>query len=458
MNKKELFFIVLVGFLLFATRMAARAEWFSGNVSQEKIYSIDGGTLGPRISVAVSSTLSEENPAVAFCNGIYLVVYQRDGDIYGQRLDLEGMLLGDAIKINVDSATPGITGNPDVACIWPEPILSDKYFIVVYTYVDEAGQNYNVHAQALTTEGVVKGNPALVAASNENEFDPTIACEVDDYYCLVLYELGNNDIQGQRLHLSVGFDTHIENLGDKFDPDPGVEINRSPDLIWSMTRQEYMAVWEDWFDDPVTDHWRSEFVFIYENEQGPGAAETKSAPGWLIPYSNYGSGWEHHQETPKVAFNNLSGYYMVTYRNFYAATSGGVGVLYIGATMVGNPFNLDGDNNWATYPAVAFSGGATGSANADDEFLAVNLETPSDYSNLEAAYINGDELSDRDVPIEAVTGSVVLSDPDVSGNAVDGKYLVVWEAQNPGGQSDIFAQRMGNYQNPPAVFIPVALR
>ena len=35
---------------------------------------VDGGTLGPRIDVAVSATLSEEDPSVAFCNGVFLVV------------------------------------------------------------------------------------------------------------------------------------------------------------------------------------------------------------------------------------------------------------------------------------------------------------------------------------------------------------------------------------------------
>jgi hypothetical protein len=113
-----------------------------------------------------------------------------------------------------------------------------------------------------------------------------------------------------------------------------------------------------------------------------------------------------------------------------------------------------------TITAVAYSGGPSGVINADDEFLAINIESPPNYSNLEGAYINEDEVSDQDVPIESVTESVVLLNPDASGNANDGNYLVVWEADNPGDprQSDIYAQLMGNMYTDSFIFLPLILR
>jgi hypothetical protein len=128
--------------------------------------------------------------------------------------------------------------------------------------------------------------------------------------------------------------------------------------------------------------------------------------------------------------------------------------------MVGSPFYLDGNSRFSYRTEVAFSGGQTGVVNADDEFLAVNIESGSSYDYLDGAYIKTGSVSDQDVSIEYVTGSVHINNPDITGNPFDGNYLVVWEAVNPGtpGQSDIFAQRMGNMDNQSAIFLPLVLR
>jgi len=457
MSRKVFVFVVLVGGLLFASRLVTRAEMLKGEVNQDSIDSATGGTIGSKISVAVSNTISEEDPAVAFCNGVYLVVYMRDDDIYGQRLNMDGELLGGAFKINDDSSATKPTSQPDVACIWPGEIFSTKYFVVVWNY-EYGTSDYDVYARALTTEGFIATSQFPVSFTTIDESNPSIACEVDDYYCLILYEYDIGDIEGHRIELIPGIFPSFADYGDVFDPgSESSETEVNPDLTWSMTQEEYMAVWQSWYADPNGAHYRTKLSFIYEDDQGAGS-ETKGSYAWLIPLGTFGTGWEHGQEHPEVAYNNISGNYMVTYREFAGSNQNGVGVLHNGSSMVGSPFRLDSDTNGVILTEVAFSGGQTGVSNADNEFLAVNTEVLSSFDYVEGAYINAGVLSGHDIQIEAIEESVDLINPDVTGNGIDGTYLVVWEQHNPSDQSDIFAHRIGNMYTPTDVYLPLVLR
>jgi hypothetical protein len=56
--------------------------------------------VGEIIDVAVDSAYDEQDPAVALCTyDQYLVIYEQDGNIYGQRLTNTGALLGGAFVI-----------------------------------------------------------------------------------------------------------------------------------------------------------------------------------------------------------------------------------------------------------------------------------------------------------------------------------------------------------------------
>ena len=318
-----------------------------------------------------------------------------------------------------------------------------------------------MRAATLTTDGTIINTQISdtgVASTAEDEFAPSIACEVDDYYCLVLYDYGTDDIQGQRLYMdTVGIEQGLDRVGDPFDPDPGDPINQTTDVTWSMSRGEYMAIWQQWYPD-TTDYWKDRFAYIYEDDQSPGS-QIKGGPYWLTSETGFGSGYEYDQVGPKVAFNNLSGNYMVTFKISYGGWSIGAGVLLYGSSIVGGPYNLDGDSHWVTQTAVAFSGGPTGSGYADDEFLAVNIETDFSSDYLQGAYFHGDHFTDDDFPIESVTGEeVFLRNPDVAGNPNDGAFLVVWEQEDAEGDRNIYAMRMGNYYNFTDIFIPLVMK
>ena len=81
---------------------------------------------GGMIEIATDD-VDEVDAAVALCaSDQYLVVYQRSGEIYGQRLESDGDLLGGAFQI---AEGPQPKYNPDVACDW----LYNR-FVVAWQY------------------------------------------------------------------------------------------------------------------------------------------------------------------------------------------------------------------------------------------------------------------------------------------------------------------------------------
>jgi hypothetical protein len=169
---------------------------------------------GDTIDIAVSDVDDESTPKVALCaHNQYLVVYEKDGEIYGQRLDDDGDLLGSAFAISGDSYPEA---NPDVTCDWIY-----NTFIVVWDH-DYAGQhtNYDIRAQAVHGSHQASGSQlrgSMIAVSQDQPQDeryPAIACNSNDNTCLVAFEYsdaGSYDIYGQRVYVgSSGYGTEGE--------------------------------------------------------------------------------------------------------------------------------------------------------------------------------------------------------------------------------------------------------
>jgi hypothetical protein len=442
MKKIALFSLVLLGTLVLVTSMTVRAGTSTNLDAPVEVDGVDGGKLGPRIDIAVSTTVDEKDPAVAYCGGYYLVVYERDGDIYGQRLNLSGDLVGSAIEIFSGSFD---STQPDVACLWPG--IFEQYFVVVWTYDYQNNHtDYDVYAQALTVGGNLVGTEALaVADTSDNETNPTLACEVDDYYCLVVYEYAHN-IQGRRLHMT---NLGLEFNGDKFDPGSDTNLDVDPDLTWSMTRAEYLLAWSNMYEDPGPDYFRVVYTQVYEDEQGNGVSEVKHSPYWLI---TPGTGYDTGQSQPAVDFNNLSGNYIFTFNQ--SVPMNAVVVLFNGTSLVGSPFVIEQDVY--DFVTVAYSGGPTGVLNALDEFMVVTPELgPSGYL-LEGTYVWKNNQAATNFVVGSSLDPNIINNPDITGNPNDGTYLVVWRRADASGY-DIFGQRYDNgVYNP--VYFPLILR
>ena len=102
-----------------------------------------GYKIGSKIDVAVTAN-DESNPAVAYCaSSQYLVVYELEGGIYGQRLEEDGTLLGSAFVIFA-----GYASDPDVACNW-----NRDRFIVLWGYDFYGGaRTVDVHIRRLRSK------------------------------------------------------------------------------------------------------------------------------------------------------------------------------------------------------------------------------------------------------------------------------------------------------------------
>ena len=300
------------------------------------------------------------------------MVYEREGNIYGQRLASDGDLAGEPIVIN-DNAFDD--SDPDVACLWPG--VTVPTFVVVWTYDwNGDGTDYNVQAQAVTSGESLIGDLINVAnSSTHDELKPAIACWENDDYCLVVFKYaatGISDIRGQRLHLT---NISLEPEGDPFDLDPDSSEEINPDVTWSMPRHEYMVTWQRYQDNYSDSRYRIVNSLIYEEEQGDGVPESISGSTWLFPL---GLGFDYEQYKPAVAFNNLSEHCLVTYAELGEEGTNLAGVLLSGTAVVDAPFRI-AEGIYSEENVVAFSGGPGGASNAEDEFLIA-------YSRLESEW------------------------------------------------------------------------
>ena len=160
-----------------------------------------------------------ENPAVALCaSNQYLVVYEKDTDseIYGQRLDSDGNLLGSAFQITDNSSDDT---NPDVACDWYY-----NRFIVVWEHDYGDTGDLDIRVQGVygghQTSGsqVYGGWHAVSQDEPQIERNPAIACNSNEHTCLVVFGYDDNaagvdDVYGQRVSVGTS-DTAIE--GSRF--------------------------------------------------------------------------------------------------------------------------------------------------------------------------------------------------------------------------------------------------
>ena len=446
---KKIWLFSLALFFILTLGLTVQATQINRPIKPDSSSALNGGSLGEKINVAASEFLDERNPAVAVCGDYYLVAYERGGDIYGQRINMSGELVGEPIQIYSGTYN---SSNPDVACLWP--YIFDQYFVVVWDYdYDGDQEDYDVYAQVIYPDGSLFSTAIPVAnRSSSREMKPTIACEVDSNYCLVVFEdwgEGYRNVYGQRLHL-INFG--LEPYGDLFDPGSDADDDIDPDLTWSMDRGEYLLVWSDWYAGSSGGHFRAVFSMIYEEEQGDGASEIKNGPYWLIDPSE--PGHDTGQRFPVVAYNNLSGRSLVAFQENASGLNNVIGVLLEGYSQVGDPLVVA--EEVYDRPAVAFSGGETGAVNAMDEFLIVTPELSEGEYRLEGAYVWKSHLTAANPLITPASSTNLFQEPAVTGSPQNGNYLVVWEEANSAGY-DIYGQLYdnGEYHD---IFLPLILR
>ena len=412
------------------------------------------GPVGKRIDVAVGAT-ADQTPVVAHCaSDQYLVVYERNDAIYGQRLESDGDLLGSAFLISTGAR---IATMADVACDWYY-----NRFIVVWEY-DYNGDftDWDVRARGVwgdhqSSGSQLYGGELIVSqdGGGVDEVRPAIACNSNEHTCLVVFEYtgtGIVDIYAQRV--SVGA-SNISNEGSRFIVGGFSVEEYHADVTWGGYDDDYLVVWQYLHDTP-SDHFRILTAYVWDTNQVGSQIETGAT--YLINPGTY----DHHQLWPAAAYNRYTRQYLVVFGyDFYGDQSDyDIKALRLtpGGGSVGSVFATAWSNKNEEDVAVAFSGGTqsiSGGMGANQFLVTYAIYSPPSSifgQAVKGTYAtSGDQLEGD--PAQIGLDAVGLGS-DVTGSVNNGRYLAVWQG---GGSTapDILGQFVGPY----LVHLPLILR
>jgi hypothetical protein len=242
----------------------------------QRVAEADGTLLGARVRISVTGPDGDpayyaRDPDVAFnpTTGEYLVVWAAGGgaeglaagelEIYGQRLDAAGSLLGAAIRISdmgpdgdpaYDALNPAAAYNPATAEV-----------LVVWQGDDTADNAVEIYGQRLAGDGSELGtNDARLSDMGADDAgtscrgqEPAVTCGPASGECLVVWEgsddtpplvPGEFEVFGQRLAADgseIGDnDARLSDMGPDGDPAYGAD---HPGVAYGPRRDEYLAVW-----------------------------------------------------------------------------------------------------------------------------------------------------------------------------------------------------------------------
>ena len=203
---------------------------------------LDGALLGDTFAIT-SHTGAQIRPAVAYnpAANQYLVVWEdrrTDADIYGQLVNADGTLDGAEIPI----AGSGTTArrSPRIAF---NSAPSPNEFLVVYTYEEE---NDNVRGRRVQANGATIGGEIDIATGSAAQSSADVAARLPTSgsggsYLVVWRETASSqrDIKGQRVNQTGGL------LGDVLDICVQSDAQWSPRVAYNPADDHYLVVWPD---------------------------------------------------------------------------------------------------------------------------------------------------------------------------------------------------------------------
>jgi hypothetical protein len=368
---------------------------------------------GNKFSIANTSS-AEGLPAVGRgATGYYLVVYERAGSIYGQRVSPTGQLAYSPFYI-------GSGYNPDVAC---DRVL-DLCAVVYKKYLSSPSYSYAIVGK--TVYGSYNASGQTIGMENviadyyyKTEMNPAVACNCSDHSCLVVYEYevstSDHDIYAQRIQNSPTIG--MFNQGARFTPATASATEVNPAVAWGGSDNNYLVVWSVMYNN---DHYRVIFQHIHDTHQTSGD-QWQHGPTWLINPGTHDS----DQTSPAVAYNFDDQKYLVGFSYAAGAPSGldirAERVWGTGQITTGDPFLIAYFTGDERHPAVTYDGGSK-------QFVAV-------FSN--------EYLSSWGIGAQAIKGV-----HNWSGSNLDGSWLVL---DSLGASSsyvnypDIISSNSGNF-------------
>ncbi len=314
-----------------------------------------------------------------------------DYDIYGRRVAVDGSMQGDTFSIFV---APDYQSYPAVASS-----STGNGYLVVW----DDSRTEDIGGQRILTSGFVSGPSLTISTPLNQQRLPAIAYNsVDGEYLAVWQDkrAGNLDIWGQRLNLDGAL------LGSSFAICTNAGDQLFPTVAYNLDTNQYLVVWED----------RRADADIY----GQRVNANGSLDGAEIPIAGAGT---TARSRPRVAFNPISGEYLVVYAYEVSASDHDIRGRRVPA--VGNPSTAEitGIATGATdqnYPDVACRSMEPGGGG----YLVVWRETDGAQRDIKGRRLNqeGGSIGGLDICTEASSqwSPAVAYSPD------DDRYLVVW--------------------------------
>lgn len=445
----------------------------------------DGALLGagdPTVNFVISTATGDQSfPAIAY-NPLpadeYMVVWEdrRTGnsDIYGQRVDADGTLLGagdPTVNFAISTASPAYQRSPAIAY----NAVADEYLVA---WEDNRIYYYNIYGQRVGADGTLLGagdptvNFAISSAPSGNQHGAVIAYNADhNQYLVAWYDyrdpLGTGySIYGQR----VGGDGSLAEQGD-FAISAAIYHQRVPAAAYSTGSQQYLVVWQDERNGVEQSHiygqrvwWpglpvgREFAVSSQGTRQAPAVAHDTREHRYLAVWADDADGdfdiygqlyhldgypiddvfpimdLEGDQINPDVVYNRDTFQYLVVFEG-----PGGVGAQMVTTqgSLHSSPFFIFEDSGLYN-PAVAY---AYNAAEDNKYYLVVFEDTLSGGQTV----IHGWWVTPDGVVMasnQIMSYNIYAAQfPDVVYNPTDDQFLVVWQDFEL-GHWDIHAQRL----------------
>lgn len=302
-----------------------------------------------------------------------------------------------------------------------------EYFVAWQDDRNYASTGWDIYAQRLSSEGLPEGDPIPIVTASGDQEQVAIAynSNLDEY--LVVWTDGrgkDDDIYGQRVSSGgtlIGPEIVIS--GARKDQD-------GPVIAYNSIDNEYLVAWDD---NRSSKSPRGYDLF------GARLAGTGEPIGSEISLCKE----RGDQMGPAVAYDSIDNEYLVTwadYRNgtwdIYAqrvAPDGG---------FPSSEFVVSDAPNDQAVPEIAYN-------NTDNQYLVAwrdNRSDPDLYGVYGRRVLGGDGPIGDEIAISVSQSPMVsLVYPNVSYNAVDNEYLVVWDLSTGNGvDRDIYGRRVSS--------------
>jgi hypothetical protein len=374
----------------------------------------DGTPTGTGITICDDSG-DQQYPDVAYSayGSQWLVVWEdhRAGvnnyDIYGRRVDVNADPLGD---------TFGISSAPDSQLA---PAVASSSSSAGYLVAFPDGQTTDISGQRVLSSGGLMGHLFNISTPLNRQMLPAVAYNTTDAEYLVAWQderAGDWDIYGQRL----GSDGAA--LGGTFIICEATGDQLLPDVAYNLDTNQYLVVWED----------RRADADIY----GQRVNADGSLDGSEVPIAGLSA---TARRRPRVAFNPISGEYLVVY--LYEEENNNIRGRRVppGGDPTTPEIDIatgDADQNFADVACRSVEPGGGG-------YLVVWRETVDTQRDIRGERLNqdGSLLGSLDICTEASS----QWSPRVAYSPENDRYLVVWpdDRDNTTQGRNIYGRQVG---------------